>query len=288
LFIGQFEFEFAFLRTQDDRLAFHPPHHVEGRARFTAQSHLQEVVFDPRFDGLAQFGLDFKEAIRRAQSADALVRSLVVIIFHPGLDPLTGILEGIELRPGQELLPDRRPEPFHFPEGHRVVGTTLDMRHAVLAQLGFEARGAPPGGVLSPIVGQHFLGRLKLARADAIDLDHRLGGGAAEQIRRRDEARVIIQEGDEIRILAAQPEGEDIRLPHLVGRGPLEEPRPRDVARAARSCLLQQPGGVQLLAHGFRAGLEEEKPPQPLGDALDAKVRVLPLELEDPFRHRGG
>jgi hypothetical protein len=288
LFIGQFEFEFAFLRAQDDRLAFHAPHHVEGRPRFAAQGHLQEIVFDPGFEGLAQLGLNFEEAIRRAQPADALVRALVIVIFDPELDALPRIVERVKLGPFEKLLPDRGPEPLDFAQGHGVMGAGFDMGDAVFAQFGFEARGAPPGGVLPAVVGQHFLGRFELARSDPIDLDDRLGGGAAEQIRRRDEARVIIQEGDEIRILAAQPEGEDIRLPHLVGRGPLEEPRAGEVTRWPRPCFLQQAGGVQLLAHRFRAGLHQEAPAQPLGDALDPEGRVFFLELQDGLGDRRG
>jgi hypothetical protein len=180
LCIGQFEFEFAFLRAQDDRLAFHPPHHVEGRTRFSAQGHLQEIVFDSRLEGLAQFGLDFEEAIARAQPADALIGPLVIIIFEPQLNALTRIFKRVKLRAGEKLLPDRRPEPLDFPQGHRVMRAALDVRHAVLAQLGFKARGPPPARVLSPIVREHFLGRPKLARPDPIDLDDRLRRRAAK------------------------------------------------------------------------------------------------------------
>jgi hypothetical protein len=98
LFIGEFEFEFAFLRAQDDRLAVQPAHHVEGRARLAAQGHFQEVLFDPRFHGLAQLGLDFEKAVRRAQAADPLVGPLMVIVLDPEFDALARVLEGIELR----------------------------------------------------------------------------------------------------------------------------------------------------------------------------------------------
>jgi hypothetical protein len=36
---------------------------------------------------------------------------------------------------------------------------------------------------------------------------------------------VIVDKADEIGVLASQPEGEDIGLPHLVGRGAFEEAR---------------------------------------------------------------
>jgi len=36
---------------------------------------------------------------------------------------------------------------------------------------------------------------------------------------------VIVDKADEVGVLASQPEGEDIGLPHLVGSGTLEEAR---------------------------------------------------------------
>jgi hypothetical protein len=284
VFIGQFEFEFAFLRAQHDRLAVHPPDHVEGRTRCAAQGHLQEIVLNPRFEGLAQFGLDFEEPIGRAEPADPLIGPFVIVVLHPGLDPLPGILERVKRRPGQKLLPDGGPEPLDLAQRHRVVRTALDVRHPILAQFGLEARGAAPGRILASVVGEHFLGRLKLAAGDAIHFDDRLGGGTAKQIGPRDETRIIIQEPDQIRILAAQPEREDIRLPHLVGRGPLEEAGAGEVARAARAGGLQQARPVQLLTDRLRAGFHQEEPAHPLRDALDPKGRMLALEPHDRLR----
>src|SRR5213594_387198 len=155
LFIGQFEFEFAFLRAQDNRLAVHTADHVKGRARFSTQGHLQEIVFDPGLDGLAQFGLDFEKAVRRAKTGNALVGPLVIVILDPELDALARVLEGIELRAHQEVLPDRGPEALDLAQGHGMLRTRFEVLDAVLAQLRFEARSAAPGGVLPAIVGQH-------------------------------------------------------------------------------------------------------------------------------------
>ena len=155
------------------------------------------------------------------------------------------------------------------------------MGNAVLFQLRFEARGAAPGGVLPAIVGEHLFGRLELGDGLAIDLDHRLGGGTAEQVGADDEARVIIEEGDDVSVPAAQPEGEDVRLPHLVGRGPLEETGPREVAPFGWSLLRHEPSLVQFSPHRFSAGLEKEHPAQPLGDAFDPEGGVLRFEFDD-------
>jgi hypothetical protein len=230
LFIGQFEFEFAFLRAQDDRLAVHTPDHVKGRARLPAQSHFEQVLFNPRFNGLAQLGLDFEKAVRRTKAADALMRPLVIVVLDPELDALARVLERVELRAHQKVLPDARPEALDLAERHGMMRTALEVLDPILAQLRFETRSAAPGGVLAAVVREHLFGRFKLAHPDAIHFDHRLRCGTAKQVRRSNEARVIIQEADQICVLAPEPEGEDVRLPHLIGRGPLEETRAGEVA----------------------------------------------------------
>jgi hypothetical protein len=83
LLITDAEFEFALLGVEHDRLAVHPPHHVERRLGFAAQGQFQQVFLNARFDGLAQLGLDFEETVRRAESFDALMRPLVVVVFDP-------------------------------------------------------------------------------------------------------------------------------------------------------------------------------------------------------------
>ena len=112
LFVADTEFEFAFLGAEHDRLAVHAAHHVEGGLGFAAQSQLQQIFLDAGLKGFAQGRLDFKEAVRRAQALDALVRSLVVVILNPEFDPLASALEAVELGAAEELLPDAFPEPF--------------------------------------------------------------------------------------------------------------------------------------------------------------------------------
>ena len=235
--IADTEFEFAFFGAEHDRLAVHPPDHVEGRLRFAAQGQLQKVLLNALLDGAAELRLDLEEAVRRAEAFNALMRPLVVIVFDPEFDPLAGGIEAVELGPDQEVLPDRGPEAFDLAEGHGMLRTRLEMRHAILFKLGLEAADTAPGGVLAAIIGEHLLGRLELADRHPIDFDHRRRRGTAEQIRADDEPRVIIHEGDEVGISAAQPEGEDVGLPHLIGRGPLEETRAGEIALFARRGL---------------------------------------------------
>lgn len=186
--IRQFEFEFAFLGAQDDRLAFHAADHVKRSARLAAQGHLEDVFLDARLHGLAQLGLDLKEAVRRAKAFDALMRPLVIVILNPELDALARRFKTLELSALKELLPDGRPEALDLAQGHGMVRPGFEVRHPVLLQFGFKSGSAAPTGILASIVGEHLLGRLELADALTIHFDHRLRRGAAEQIRRGDEA----------------------------------------------------------------------------------------------------
>jgi hypothetical protein len=228
--IADFEFEFTFFGTQDDRLAFHAADHVEGRARSTAQSHLQNIFLDARLDGFAQLILDLKEAVGRTEPFDPLMRALVVVISDPKFDPFTRLLKTVELRARQKLLPDTLPEALDLTQGHGMMRPALDMNDAILAQLRFETRGAAPAGVLRPIIGEHLLRRLILAHGHTIDFDGGLSGGTAKEIRAGDVTRIIIQESDEISVTAAKPESENITLPKLIRRRPLKETWPSEIA----------------------------------------------------------
>jgi hypothetical protein len=225
--------------------------------------------------------LDLEEAIGWTESLDPLMRPLVVIIFDPEFDALTGVVEAVELGAVQKLLPDAFPETLDFAESHGMMRTGLEVGHPVLLQLRFEAGSAAPGSILSAIIGEHLLGRFELTNADPIDFDDRLCRRAAEQIGGGDEARVIIHESNQVGIASAQAEGEDVGLPHLVGGGPLEKARASEVACFGGPTRFDQPGLVQMLAHRFRTGLHEEATPQPVGDALDAKGGVLLFEFHD-------
>jgi len=115
------EFKFTFFGAKDDGLTFHAADHVEGSLGLTAQSHLQQVFFDAGFDGFAQNRGDLKEAISGTEAFDALMRSLVIIVFDPEPDALSGRLKAFELGTGEELLPDTFPEALDLAESHRVM-----------------------------------------------------------------------------------------------------------------------------------------------------------------------
>jgi hypothetical protein len=54
LLIADTEFEFALFGPEDDRLAIHPAHHIEGRLGFATQGQLQKVLLDASLDGFAE------------------------------------------------------------------------------------------------------------------------------------------------------------------------------------------------------------------------------------------
>lgn len=284
--IGQFEFEFALLGAQHDRLAFHAADHVEGSLGLATKGHLQNVFLDAGGDGLAQLGLDLKEAVGRAKAFDALMRPLVVVIFGPEFNALPGLLETVKLGAGQKLLPESLPEAFDFAERHRVLRTALDVDDAVLFQFGFEAGSAAPGGVLATIVSKHLLGRLILADGHAVDFDSGRRGGAAEQIQANQVTGIIIEEGDQVGIATAESEGEDVALPELIGSGPLKETRTSEVALFGWWSRRHQLRLMESLAHRLRTGFEEEPAAQQLGDAFDARGGLLLFEFEDFIAHR--
>ena len=281
LIIGDTEFELALFGAEDDRLAVHPPDHVEGGFGFAVQRQLQEIGLDAGFDGFAQLGLDGKETIGRAEAFDSLVRPLVIIIFDPELDALAGVIEAAKLGADQVVLPDGGPKPFNLPEGHGMVRAGFDVGHAILLELGGEAAGAAPGDVLAAVVGEHLAGRLELGDGGAIDLDDRLGGGAAEQISADNVPGMVIEEGDEVGVAAAQPEGEDVRLPHLVGGGALEEAGPGKVLGFLFGRRRHEVGLLEPLADGGGAGGQQKPAAQQLRDAGDAEGGVLLFELHD-------
>jgi len=223
--VGELELEFSFFGAEHDRLALHAADHIKRSLGLAAQRHLEQVLRDAGFHGFAQFGLDLEEAIGRTKSFDALMGTLVVVILNPEPDAITRGLEALELSAIKELLPDGGPEALDLAQGHRMVRSGLEVGHAIFLEFGFETRSPAPGGVLPAIIGEHLLGRLKLTDTLAIDFDDGVSGGTAEEIRGGDKTRIIVEERNEIGVAAAQPEGENIRLPHLVGSSALEEAR---------------------------------------------------------------
>ncbi|HEY0722479.1 MAG TPA: hypothetical protein VGD41_00500, partial [Pyrinomonadaceae bacterium] len=129
------EFEFTFFGPQDYRLALQPAHHVKGRLRLSAQSHLQKVLLNALLDGFAHLACHLKEAIGGTKTFDALVGTFEVVVLNPEADALPRRLESVELGTTQKLLMERGPEAFDFAERLGMMGRGANMNDALLVQL---------------------------------------------------------------------------------------------------------------------------------------------------------
>ena len=193
------------------------------------------------------------------------MRPLVIVILHPPAEALPRLLEGRESRPADELFPDRLPEAFDLPQRLRMVRTTADMLDSVPFQFLLEPGLAVPSRILPAVICQHFLGHPVRAHASPEHFQQIIGRLAAEYFQGRDVPGMIVDEPDQVGITTRpQPfgrpdsfptklEGEDIALPHLVGRGTLEKARLRRVGRRLLLFGRDELFAVQGLAHRFRA-----------------------------------
>jgi len=182
------------------------------------------------------------------------MRPLVIVIFDPKPYALAGRVEAFELSPGEELLPDRFPKALDLAESHRVVRPGFEVVRAVLLHLGLETGDTTPVDVLPPVVGEHLFGWLVLCCCDSEHLQYVLRRMTAEQIGSHHVAGVIIHEPDEVGVPAAEPEGEDVALPHLVGRRSLKETRPHQIAFGFGRWL-NQPLLLECSPNRLRTGL---------------------------------
>jgi hypothetical protein len=69
--------------------------------------------------------LDRKKPIRRAQSADSLMRPLVIVVLDPKPHPLAGRIKTVKLSTAKKILPDRFPKSLDLAQRHRMVGGAL-------------------------------------------------------------------------------------------------------------------------------------------------------------------
>lgn len=272
----------ALLGPQHHRLLPQSPNHVERVLRLAPQGQFLHVLGDAPLDHSTQLLGDGEEAVRRAQSFEGLVRSLVIVVLHPPPHPLAGLLEAVELRPYQEVFPDRFPKPLDLAQCHRVMRLALDVVDVILAQLLFEAGLAMPRRVLPPVVSKHLLGQPVLGHGRAIHLQNMLRRLAAKQIEPDNIARVVVDETDEVGILPTQPKREDVALPHLIGRVALKETGLGWIAFRFGLGPVHEVLLVQRAPHRLVTARQPQHPPQHLRDALDPKVGILLFQRRDP------
>ena len=276
----------ALLRPDHHRLLPEPAHHVEGTLGFPAERELEDVLLDAFLNHLPELLGDAEEAIGRAEPLQGLVGPAVVVVLHPEPHPLAGGLEALELGPHEELLPDGLPEALDLAEGHGVVGPALQVVDAILLELGLEAGRPPPAGELPALVREQLFGHAVLRHRPAVDFQDVLRRLAPEDLEPHHVAGVVVEEADEVGVLAAQPEGEDVGLPELVRRRPLKRAGRGGVVRGLRSSLLEQGLLVQRAAHRLPTHGQEQDAPEELADLLDPEGGMAPLEFNHLPLHR--
>ena len=276
------DLQLAALRLEHDVLPAHAAHHVERLLRLPPQGQFLHVVRDAPLDGFAHLLLDGEVALGRADVADPAVRTLVVVVLHPVRSPFYGLLYGLEAGALQELLPQSLPEPLDLPLGHGVMRPAEDVFHMIAGQRPLKAGLSLPGGVLPPLVRKHLLGRAVLRRRPTVDLQNILRGLATVDPEADDEPGVVVDERNRMGVVPVQLEGEEVTLPELIGRGPLEEPRFGPIPAALLLRGWQRHGRlVQRTAHSLRARRQEERPLQPLRDPPHPESGVLLLDRYD-------
>jgi hypothetical protein len=164
----------------------------------------------------------------------------VVVVLHPQPHPLAGRLETVKLRAHQKLLPDGLPKAFDLAQGHGMMRSALNVVNPIFAQLRLETGGPAPTRVLAALVGEHLFGHAVLRHRPAVHLQHMLRRLATKYVQPHYVAGVVIQKADEVGVLASQPKGEDIGLPHLVGSGALEEAWPGGITLGFTARFLEQ------------------------------------------------
>jgi hypothetical protein len=199
---------------------------IEWLLRRLLLRHPQCVALHLRFDRRAHVRCRAKVSIRGHCTLDALMGTLEVVVLDEERESAQAVSEVREDRLAQKLLPQRLPEALDLAERLRMLRPTLAVRDAVATEQLLKLRLATPRRVLPTLIRQYFL-RLAILRNAALDrLDYQTRFLVMRHRPRHDVARVVVHEADEVHaLMAAQLEGEDVALPHLIRRRALEAPR---------------------------------------------------------------
>jgi len=174
------------------------------------------------------------------------MRPLEIVVLDVELQSPLAIREIRKHRPRKEFLPQALPETLHLPQRLRMLRPALAVGNSLSPQFLLERRRPSPRRVLPALVRQH-LPRCPVARYAARQrLQHQLRLLVMRQRLPHDEARMVIHEAAQVQpLVATQQKRKYVRLPQLIGLGPLEAPRQMLPRRCLRPGLLHQTGLVQ-------------------------------------------
>ena len=97
-----------------------------------SQGQTQRVVPATLPHGLFHVARDPVEPIRRTGAFDPLMRTLMVVVVDPVLQPTASVRERCEDRFLEKLPPDRLPETLDLAQRHRMVRRAAHVLHALL------------------------------------------------------------------------------------------------------------------------------------------------------------
>lgn len=165
----------------------------------------------------------------------------------------------------------------------------LHVRDPVPLQLRLELSAPTPRGVLPPLIGQD-LARCSIVGDPARQCFENQHASLMMRHRKTHEvARVIVQERRHIdAFMSSQQEGKEIRLPQLVGLGPLEVLHHLLAAHALGRGLCLDAFGSQHPPHRRLGGAKPQEPPHHIADTPAARARRLLMRGEDRLRARIG
>jgi len=191
------------------------------------------------------------------------------------------VLEVGEHRAREELLPHRLPEALDLAAGLRVVRTALHVPDAMAPELFLEARLAPPGGVLAPLVGEDLARRPVVRYRSRQRFHHERAPLVMRHHQAHQVTRVIIQERRHVDpLVPAQQEREEVRLPELIGLGALESPLARLRFRLRRRSRLCEPLAPQHPTYRRLRRANTEEALHHIANAPASRLRLHALCFE--------
>ena len=226
---------------------------IERRLRLLTQRQTQRVLLTALPYRLLHILGQPIEPVSRSRPVDPLMRTLMIIIADPVIDPLTRIGERREHGLLEELTPDRLPEPLDLPQCHRMVRRASNMSDPLLLEHPLKAGLPTPGHELTAIVAENLTRCAPLSDRPFKYFQYSIGSLLTEQPPANQKTRVVVDDPDQVHAVhPLELEGEDVDLPHRVGYGPLEAPHlDRPTTRLWR--WLTQIGFVDHTAHRLRA-----------------------------------
>jgi len=287
--IRRVDHEPATFTVQRDALVTDLTDEVHRLARRLVERQPQLVLRELPFERLAQRRLSVKEAIRRHQTVDALVRAKVVVVAQPVTEPATRVFEVLRRSAIPKLVGDRLPKALALAERFGVVRAAHDVRNALLREQLLKAALATPSEVLATLVGQDFT-RLAEAR-DAFEqgLGHERRALVRGQGPRHDIATVVVQKHRQVHAptLAPQDVARDVGLPQLARSRALEATRRFRLRPWTAFGRRLQCNALFAQYVADRAGrdLDAVKALELVGDARHAEGVVLQADLRDQVAH---